>query len=409
MYLHKSPSSIYYYRKAVPRALIGLGYPTHIKISLKTKSRPIAIERNLVIAALVQSLLSQAEIVPYQHLKKEINAKIEQLCLNKVATQLNKPKEPTVRFTKISLQMGLIRFIESKHQDGLRSLTVSQLQQRISHFVNLNQNYSLTDINRSLLHRYIDQLKAEGRSAKTNKEYLAAVKQWLSWCVDHELLNNNPTIGVKAQFKRKKLARQERVRWSTKQTNQLFESKVWQQESEAFQWVTRLVLFMGLRPAEACQLRPCDISVLDGYQCVAITDQGEHMRVKSSHAVRYVPIHPCLLSLGFIEWMLNLNQPHIFHNTLKKDMDWSRAYVLRFAKLLNALNWAAGERPTAYGLRHTFIDTLKQKDIAEQVVVDIVGHAVQSLTYGRYGKVTPIAKLYETICQFNPGIGGVYA
>ena len=58
---------------------------------------------------------------------------------------------------------------------------------------------------------------------------------------------------------------------------------------------------------------------------------------------------------------------------------------------------SANARPTAYGFRHTFIDELKQKGVEESLVAQIVGHTHQSMTFGRYGKKYPMAKLSGVI------------
>jgi integrase len=57
----------------------------------------------------------------------------------------------------------------------------------------------------------------------------------------------------------------------------------------------------------------------------------------------------------------------------------------------------ANKRPTAYGLRHTFIDEMKQLDISEHIVAQIVGHANPNITYSRYGKDIKVAALLKDI------------
>ncbi|WP_157515713.1 tyrosine-type recombinase/integrase [Grimontia marina] len=166
---------------------------------------------------------------------------------------------------------------------------------------------------------------------------------------------------------------------------------------------------MGLRPAEACQLRPEDIITKDGVLCARVTDKGAYMRVKSPHAVRDVPIHDFLKKLGFVGWMQTASQTHLYHAMPQREVDWSKPYLLRFGHTLSALGFPPGARPTAYGLRHTFIDVLKQNDINEATVADIVGHSVPSLTYGRYGKRTPLTQMQTAINSMTLPSGGAYA
>ena len=57
----------------------------------------------------------------------------------------------------------------------------------------------------------------------------------------------------------------------------------------------------------------------------------------------------------------------------------------------------SGSRPTAYSFRHTFIDEMKQQEIDESIVAQLVGHECQSITFGRYGKKYPISLLLKKL------------
>ena len=48
-------------------------------------------------------------------------------------------------------------------------------------------------------------------------------------------------------------------------------------------------------------------------------------------------------------------------------------------------------------LRHTFANELKQVGVNEQVASELLGHASQSITYGRYGKESRIEVLLDQI------------
>ena len=46
-----------------------------------------------------------------------------------------------------------------------------------------------------------------------------------------------------------------------------------------------------------------------------------------------------------------------------------------------------------HSLRHTFTNELKQSGVNEQLASELLGHASQSITYGRYGKESRIEVL----------------
>ncbi len=50
-----------------------------------------------------------------------------------------------------------------------------------------------------------------------------------------------------------------------------------------------------------------------------------------------------------------------------------------------------------HSLRHTFANELKQVGVNEQVASELLGHASQSITYGRYGKESRVETLLNEI------------
>ena len=161
------------------------------------------------------------------------------------------------------------------------------------------------------------------------------------------------------------------------------------------------MLYHGLRPAEACQLRVADIRYKDGIQCFVISEDGYDQRVKTTSSIRYVPIHSALINQGFLDYIAKRKSARCIQLfSYKPDgkwEDWSKRYCQQFGRLQTAIGMPAKARPTAYGFRHTFIDELKQKGIEESLVAQIVGHTHQSMTFGRYGKKYPIQTLASVI------------
>ena len=73
MYLLKEPSGVYYFRIALPRGLVRLGYPRQVKISLLTKNRREAIARNLALAAAVKQLVDGEPAEQYPSFRMKLN------------------------------------------------------------------------------------------------------------------------------------------------------------------------------------------------------------------------------------------------------------------------------------------------------------------------------------------------
>ncbi|GIU52806.1 hypothetical protein [Shewanella sp. KT0246] len=82
-------------------------------------------------------------------------------------------------------------FVTSKEKLGIKPLSITQLEQRPHHFIKLlltivnrssksTQTICANDITSADAMKYRDELLTQGRSYKGNKDYLAAVFQFLS-------------------------------------------------------------------------------------------------------------------------------------------------------------------------------------------------------------------------------------
>lgn len=211
----------------------------------------------------------------------------------------------------------------------------------------------------------------------------------------------NPFEDVKIQKKTIKRADEERDRWSLTELQKFFHAQRFQKMDIEFRWISLILPFSGMRPAEICQLQVSDIRVQNNipYFSISIDEEGKY--IKNRHSIRYVPIHQKLIELGFLDYVKNLKAngtKQLFSYKPENIFDdWSKSFCIKIGKYQTAIGMLAGQRPTSYGFRHTFIDELKQKGVDEIITAQIVGHANQNMTYGRYGKRLPLAQLAEAV------------
>ncbi|OBT19265.1 hypothetical protein A9264_14810, partial [Vibrio sp. UCD-FRSSP16_10] len=285
------------------------------------------------------------------------------------------------------LNQWLDEFISYKESENITPLSIHQLKQRIHHFITFYLELKSQSLNTALFMSYIERLNLEGRSTKTNKGFLASVKQFFKWLTAMEKIPSNPTQNLLYTFKSNQHASDQRSRWSESELHTLIHHPAFNNASKSLFWITLLQLYMGLRPSEACQLRTIDVRHNEPIPCISITDAGEHQHVKNKHAIRKVPVHPDLIEMGFIAYVKDCKTVQLFECRAKgKNQDWSKQYRTQFGRIQCTMGMLPGSRPTAYGLRHTFIDTLKQQSIEEVQVAELVGHTNHNMTYGRYGK-----------------------
>lgn len=158
--------------------------------------------------------------------------------------------------------------------------------------------------------------------------------------------------------------------------------------------MARLLLFAGLRTEEAAKLTPEDIRQEQGVWVVDINRRVG--RLKTKNADRLVPIHGAILSdlLKYTEgrpqgvnlWDLSANRFGTFSAALSGRMN-------------SALDRACPEndRLVTYSLRHTFATRLKYADVQDSLLDELLGHKVEKLSTGRYGKRYPVEKLRESV------------
>ncbi|WEM44690.1 site-specific integrase (plasmid) [Photobacterium sp. DA100] len=417
MYLFRAPNCTYYTRICLPKKLRDNGFPFDLKVSLLTKNRQLASERNLTVAARLKDLIAKAHAQScVQAFKASSDAIINEVrcgfeCnqhhaeVSAVPTrkvELSEPNPVASRKTPIvQLKAALDAFVESKKLQNVRPLTVHQLESRIKYCIESLPVGSICDVTPAYAFKYRDQLLREGRSYKTNKEYLAAASQFFKYAKTMGYIALNPFDGIKVDNKPLKPTSEERERWSLKDLKLFFNSAKFAKQDIEFQWVSWILLYTGMRPSEVCQLRVNDIKEADGsyYFAVNVDDEGKY--VKNSNSIRKVPLHGQLIKLGLLDYLATRKSSganNLFSYEPKNIFgDWSKAYLNKMTKYQNSIGMKAGSRPTSYSFRHTFIDELKQKGVSEMITAEIVGHKQQGITYDRYGKQLNLKELAKAL------------
>lgn len=423
MYLIKLASGVYYTRIATPVFLQNShDYPKEVRFSLLTKTRREAIKRNTRLASAICSLFDRAlnQYMPYKTFKAILLVLIKRVREEfKTSSKIEPHHAPVTVETPPPAPVEALPeqpskdskffanelddFIRSKNLENITHLSSVQLKQRCTDFIFFVRKRKLPVTPKTAM-VYRDSLLARGLGSKTIKDYLAALRQFFTWCVQRETIASNPFQSVKAPKSKASKASEERSRWTLDELTKLLSSSEYLSRDKQFDWVTRLQIYHGLRPAEACQLSTTDVKKVGGIYCITCSDSNERQRLKTKNAYRLVPVHRALLDSGFIEYVEERNRKRLKqlfdYKPHGKNHDWSFRYRTHLGKVQTAIGMKPKERPTAYSFRHTFIDELKMADIPEHVVSEIVGHAHPNITYGRYGKKTDLLKLQEAVDVF---------
>jgi integrase len=171
-------------------------------------------------------------------------------------------------------------------------------------------------------------------------------------------------------------------------------------------WLPILALYTGCRLEELAQLYLDDIQQADGVWVIDINNQGDK-KIKTPSSLRRIPVHPFLQSgvnlIGYAEALKRKGEERLFPELRRRrDGDgmtaskWFARYKTRCGIVEN------GAKKDFHSFRHTFVNTLKQALVEETMIAELVGHAVDSMTMGRYGKrYTPKILLEHAVLKLN--------
>ena len=143
-------------------------------------------------------------------------------------------------------------------------------------------------------------------------------------------------------------------------------------------WLLLLAAYTGARLGELCQLRISDVDTIDGILCLSINDE-EAKTLKTSAAIRVMPVHPVLLELGFDEYVkqLKVSDSELVLPGLPKAQrkagdavsKWfNERYRDTFFPEFKAL------RKVFHSFRHTFIQAGIRADLDMIKLQQMVGH-----------------------------------
>ena len=172
---------------------------------------------------------------------------------------------------------------------------------------------------------------------------------------------------------------------------QLYAPENFARLSPGAKWAALLGLYTGARASEVGQLLTVDVAEVDGVPSMRFCDEGDDQHVKTDKSNRVVPVHPDLLSLGFLEYV----------DSLRGRGDW-RVFPQASATAKNgAGNWISkafgyylgnlsGEwKPAKRGfhsLRKTVIQEMQGAGVPSELRVQITGHELDDEHHSTYSR-----------------------
>ena len=145
----------------------------------------------------------------------------------------------------------------------------------------------------------------------------------------------------------------------------------------SFYWAFLIGIFSGMRTNETAQLRIEDIIKKENVWMISI-DETEGKSVKTTSSIRKVPVHPTLISLGFIDYVKIIKSKgvdRVFPELTKQRDGYSTKISQHYnEKFLPSIGVWKRQVKVLYSTRHTFINRCYKKGVDRDIIKSIVGH-----------------------------------
>lgn len=233
----------------------------------------------------------------------------------------------------------------------------------------------------------------EPMKAKTVNSYLNNLSALFRWAAVEEYMDKNPAERLSIDDSVQK--RDRKMPFSSKQLQAIFSAPIYTgcKDDEAGYatsgperprrgrfWVPLLALWTGMRLNECCQLDVADIKKMDGVWCIVIGTESEHgdddKRVKTEAGHRFVPVHPKLKKIGFLEYvktMRGCGERKLFPDLpMGGDGYYSGPFSKWFARFLDKAD-AKAPRTSFHSFRHSYRDALREAGISPERVKALGG------------------------------------
>ncbi len=166
-------------------------------------------------------------------------------------------------------------------------------------------------------------------------------------------------------------------------------------------WIPLIGLYSGMRLNEIAQLALADFTEVDSVPVITINDEEGGKRLKTANSRRLVPVHPALVDAGLLVYVNALRSKG--EERLFPELSMGRdGYGQTVSRWFRRYRQKLGLERDFHSLRHTVATKLRENDVPEDVVADILGHSrSEKETFGRYAKAATVRRTYEAITRLN--------
>lgn len=259
-----------------------------------------------------------------------------------------------------------------------------------------------------LLNMNIENVLANG----TINSIKTTVSSFFEYCILKKFMNKNfaKKIGVKSKEKDK----DKREKFENSEIKLICDSIA--REAPNFKhdwqyWVFMLAMFSGARITEICQLHVHkDIEMIDGIWCLRYDMENSEeegaieKQIKTLSSIRVVPVHPKLIELGFIDFVLEKKKSKhamLFNGITKINQKNLGDKPSIFVNNLIRNAGIVDKKKVFHSFRHNFKDQLYKSKVDIELKLRLCGHEYKESSCTNYDSDPDVHDLYTAICNID--------
>lgn len=251
--------------------------------------------------------------------------------------------------------------------------------------------------------RWKQSMQDRGLKAATIRNDLSEMSAvWRFGLANGMLTGTNPFQGILPP-KARTLAREDKSYTDEQAAMLLLDA----QKREGWRrWLPWLLCFTGARLNEICQSDKKDIAQVDGVWAFRIHDEGPGRSLKNADSRRTIPLHPILITEGFLGYLEGLSPTSALLPDLSKD----RQFGLRGTIASKSLGyWVRTQMKItdpdispAHSWRHWFITACRKVAMPQEIRSAITGHSGKVDESAGYG--THMGSLIRVLGAHMPNV-----
>jgi integrase len=244
-----------------------------------------------------------------------------------------------------------------------------------------------------------DSLVDSGLHPKTIKNHLTVLKTLYKFAKDNKRVSDNPAADVKYQAKSDKA---KRLPYTDDDASRILEAAR-KEKAAHLRWVPWIAAFTGARLEEICGAMVADIETVNGIPClhIRLDHREEGASLKNENSERVVPLHPAIITEGFLGYVGSVKAngplfPDLTPDSFGKRGGTGTKRIGRWVR--KSVGITDPRKAPNHSWRHRFKSVCRQAGIEEEIHDYLTGHGSGRVgrDYGDYG-LTVLAGAIERI------------